>query len=72
MIAPIHLGMHWCCAIINFKEKRFEYYDSLHSDNAKCLKFLRSYIVQEYKDKKGGDYSLDGWKDYTPKVTLFF
>ena len=34
---PIHLGEHWCCAIINLRDKRFEYYDSLHQRNDACI-----------------------------------
>lgn len=38
MIIPVHLGNHWVLSVINFKKKRFEYYDSLHGTNRKCLK----------------------------------
>ncbi|TPX34336.1 hypothetical protein SmJEL517_g02941 [Synchytrium microbalum] len=27
---PVHLGMHWCCGMINLKKQRIEYYDSMH------------------------------------------
>ncbi|KAJ3333854.1 SUMO1 sentrin specific peptidase 1, partial [Kappamyces sp. JEL0680] len=37
IIIPVHMGMHWCCSVINFRLKRFEYYDSLHGNNQKCL-----------------------------------
>jgi sentrin-specific protease 1 len=37
VIIPVHLTNHWVCAIINFKLKRFEYYDSLRGKNARCL-----------------------------------
>lgn len=36
IIIPIHLSMHWCLAVINLKEKRFEYYDSLLGNNDEC------------------------------------
>lgn len=30
MFIPVHVGNnHWCLAVVNFKLKRFEYYDSL-------------------------------------------
>lgn len=30
LIMPAHVGgNHWCLALVNFKQKRFEYYDSL-------------------------------------------
>jgi len=31
VLIPIHLGQHWCCAVINFHRRRIEYYDSLLS-----------------------------------------
>ena len=37
VLGPIHLGNHWCLAVINFQDKRFEYYDSLGGENKKCL-----------------------------------
>jgi len=33
IIVPIHLKIHWCLAVINVKETRFEYYDSLGGSN---------------------------------------
>ena len=30
LIVPVHVGgSHWCLGVINFREKRLEYYDSL-------------------------------------------
>lgn len=37
VIIPVHLGMHWVCSAINFKQKRVEYYDSLHGSNERCI-----------------------------------
>jgi Ulp1 family protease len=52
VIFPIHLGSHWCLAVINFKEKKFEYYDSLGSPNEKCVERLRRWVQEESMDKK--------------------
>lgn len=38
LIFPIHLPNHWVCAVINFVDKRIEYYDSYHGQNEDCLK----------------------------------
>lgn len=45
MIVPINSNkVHWVCAAINMKLKRFEYYDSLgHRDN-KVYKVRRRLI----------------------------
>lgn len=37
VIIPIHTEQHWCLAVINLKEKRFEYYDSLRDFTQNCL-----------------------------------
>jgi len=67
VIVPVHLGNHWCLAIVNFNNKRFEYYDSLGGDNLTCHKALRRYIADEHKDKKKTDFDFTGWENYTPK-----
>ncbi|RUP45318.1 hypothetical protein BC936DRAFT_148315 [Jimgerdemannia flammicorona] len=68
VIVPVHLGMHWCCAVINFVKHRVEYYDSLHGANPDCHKILRAYIQQESLDKKKEPYDLSDWEDYEPKT----
>ena len=32
VLVPIHLGVHWVLAVINLRDKRFEYYDSMLGD----------------------------------------
>ncbi|CAG9862807.1 unnamed protein product [Phyllotreta striolata] len=53
---PIHLGMHWCMAIIDFGNKSIRYYDSMGSKNDKCLEALRNYLDAEHMDKKKSHY----------------
>ena len=39
VVIPIHVhNNHWCLALINLRDKRFEYYDSLGGNNITCLK----------------------------------
>ncbi|CAG9825592.1 unnamed protein product [Phaedon cochleariae] len=54
---PIHLGMHWCMAIIDFRDKSIRYYDSMGGNNNKCLSALRNYLEAEHLDKKKSAYS---------------
>lgn len=64
-LIPINLGnSHWVCGAINFRLKRFEYYDSLGHPNETAFKVFRNYIVEEAKDKKKGDLDLTGWTNY--------
>jgi sentrin-specific protease 1 len=67
IIIPIHLGNHWCLAVINIQDRRFEYYDSLGSPNPTCLKRLRQYLQDEAQDKKGIKLDLLDWTDYQPR-----
>jgi Ulp1 family protease len=65
---PVHLGNHWCLAIINFAARRFEYYDSFGHDNEPCLSRLRRYVTDEHQDKKKEPLAgLDEWTDLVPK-----
>jgi sentrin-specific protease 1 len=43
VLIPVHLGNHWCLAVINFVDKRFEYYDSLGGENPKCLEVFVTF-----------------------------
>lgn len=69
VLIPIHVsGNHWCLAVINFLQKRFEYYDSMGGRNESLLQHLRSYVKDEAKlHSAQPDYDLSGWKNYTPK-----
>ncbi|KAJ1954508.1 SUMO1 sentrin specific peptidase 1 [Dipsacomyces acuminosporus] len=61
LIVPVHLGVHWCCAVVDFKAKSIAYYDSLLGDNFKCLRLLMDYLRNESKDKLGKDFDGSGW-----------
>ncbi|CAH1368661.1 hypothetical protein MTP99_010133 [Tenebrio molitor] len=54
---PIHLGMHWCMAIVNLKERTIKYYDSMGKSNNQCLNALKGYLEFEHQDKKNEPYS---------------
>jgi sentrin-specific protease 1 len=62
--------VHWVCAVINLKDKQFEYYDSLHGSPGSCFHILRNYLIQEAKDKKQIELDLSEWKDVAPMVML--
>jgi sentrin-specific protease 1 len=68
ILIPVnHSNAHWSAAVINFAAKRIESYDSLDLKNSRkgmLFQQLRSYIREEYRDKKGGDFDFTGWIDY--------
>lgn len=68
VILPINVNQtHWCLAVVNFRLRRFEYYDSLGGRNTACLAHLRQYIVDEAKKYRGEDIDVSDWVDYFPQ-----
>jgi len=67
ILIPLHLVNHWCLAIINFEEKKIEYYDSLKGNNYTCFKVLKTYLSDERKNKNNSEYDLSDWTEYSPK-----
>ncbi|XP_014609451.1 PREDICTED: sentrin-specific protease 1-like [Polistes canadensis] len=62
IVVPIHLGIHWCMSIIDFRDKSICYYDSMGSSNPKCLSALRQYLEEESMDKKKRSFDTSDWK----------
>ncbi|XP_022250431.1 sentrin-specific protease 1-like isoform X2 [Limulus polyphemus] len=61
LLVPVHLGMHWCLAVVNFQDKKIEYYDSMDGQNGECLKALRTYLQEESLDKKKKEFDIGEW-----------
>lgn len=65
IFVPIHKEVHWCLGIINKKDQKFQYLDSLKGVDTKVLKILARYIMDEVKDKNGKCIDVDAWeKEY--------
>ncbi|XP_076632231.1 uncharacterized protein LOC143347168 [Colletes latitarsis] len=62
IVIPIHLGIHWCMSVIDFRDKTIRYYDSMGGNNSKCLLALRQYLEDESLDKKKQTYNTNNWK----------
>lgn len=62
VILPVHLGMHWCLAVIDFSRKEVRYYDSMGGKNNACLDALLNYLVDEMQDKKQKVFDCKGWQ----------
>ncbi|KAL3812889.1 hypothetical protein ACJIZ3_014157 [Penstemon smallii] len=62
IFVPIHQQIHWCLAIINKKEEKFQYLDSLRGVDSQVLDKLVRYYVDEVKDKTGKDIDVSSWK----------
>lgn len=61
VLVPLHLGLHWTLAVIDFNCREVRYYDSMNGNNGDCLKALKNYLNEEHKDKKGSPYDLSDW-----------
>ncbi|OWR40766.1 putative sentrin/sumo-specific protease [Danaus plexippus plexippus] len=62
MVVPVHLGVHWCLSLIDFREKKISYLDSMGARNEPCLAALLQYLRDEHQDKKGQAFDDAGWK----------
>ncbi|CAA0834822.1 Ubiquitin-like-specific protease ESD4 [Striga hermonthica] len=62
IFVPIHQVAHWCLAIINNKDKKFEYLDSLKGFDSQVMSALSRYYVDEVKDKIGKDIDVSSWE----------
>ncbi|XP_049869339.1 sentrin-specific protease 1-like [Pectinophora gossypiella] len=62
MVVPVHLGVHWCVSIVDFRAKKINYMDSMGARNQECLDLLMQYLRDEHKDKKGQPFDESGWK----------
>jgi len=66
LVCPIHChGNHWTLALVNFYDKRFEYFDSLSGGDGGVLGDLRRYLKDEHLDKKKESWDDAGWTDHT-------
>ncbi|XP_024996446.1 putative ubiquitin-like-specific protease 1B isoform X2 [Cynara cardunculus var. scolymus] len=61
IFVPIHKEIHWCLAVINKKEGKFQYLDSLRGADKKVLRVLAKYVTDEVKDKTGKDIDVTSW-----------
>ncbi|NWX93428.1 SENP1 protease, partial [Nothoprocta pentlandii] len=61
LLVPIHLGVHWCLAVVDFRKKSITYYDSMGGINSEACRILLQYLKQESLDKKRKEFDANGW-----------
>ncbi|RZC80772.1 hypothetical protein C5167_043345 [Papaver somniferum] len=61
IFVPIHKNLHWCLAVINKKDQKFQYFDSLKGIDYQVLEALARYYMDEVKDKSGKDINTASW-----------
>ncbi|XP_055818317.1 ubiquitin-like-specific protease ESD4 isoform X3 [Solanum dulcamara] len=62
IFVPIHKQSHWCLAVMNKKDEKFQYLDSLGGRDQQVLEVLARYFIDEVKDKNGKDIDVSSWK----------
>ncbi|XP_023371135.1 sentrin-specific protease 1 [Otolemur garnettii] len=67
LLVPIHLGVHWCLAVVDFRKKNITYYDSMGGINNEACKILLQYLKQESIDKKRKEFDINGWQLFSKK-----
>ncbi|KAF8052354.1 hypothetical protein N665_1569s0009 [Sinapis alba] len=61
IFVPIHRGVHWTLAVINNRDRKFLYLDSLNGFDSKILNALAKYLGDEAKEKSGKDIDVSSW-----------
>ncbi|KAG7520911.1 sentrin-specific protease 1-like [Solea senegalensis] len=61
LLVPVHLGVHWCLSVVDFRKKAIMYFDSMGGNNDKACQDLFEYLQEESKDKKGKKLETSGW-----------
>uniref|UniRef100_A0A8C8YWX1 SUMO specific peptidase 1 n=1 Tax=Prolemur simus TaxID=1328070 RepID=A0A8C8YWX1_PROSS len=67
LLVPIHLGVHWCLAVVDFRKKNIIYYDSMGGINNEACRILLQYLKQESIDKKRKEFDINGWQLFSKK-----
>ncbi|KAM4570797.1 sentrin-specific protease 1-like [Fundulus diaphanus] len=67
LLVPVHLGMHWCLSVVDFRKKSVTYFDSMGGSNDEACRILFDYLQQESRDKKGKELDTSGWSQRSKK-----
>ncbi|XP_047222794.1 sentrin-specific protease 1 isoform X2 [Girardinichthys multiradiatus] len=67
LLVPVHLGMHWCLSVVDFRKKSVLYLDSMGGSNDEACQILFDYLQQESRDKKGKELDTSGWTVHSKK-----
>ncbi|TRY54301.1 hypothetical protein DNTS_021281 [Danionella cerebrum] len=61
ILVPVHLGVHWCLSVVDFRNKSITYFDSMGGNNDEACRTLLNYLRQENEDKKGRKLVTSEW-----------
>ncbi|XP_070776495.1 sentrin-specific protease 2 isoform X2 [Enoplosus armatus] len=61
ILVPLHLGVHWAMAVIDFKSKTVKSYDSMGQRHDDICSLLLLYLKEEHRAKKGRELDSAKW-----------
>ncbi|XP_019953392.2 sentrin-specific protease 2 [Paralichthys olivaceus] len=61
ILVPLHLGVHWAMAVIDFNSKTVKSYDSMGQRHDDICSQLLLYLKEEHKAKKGRELDSAKW-----------
>ncbi|KAI5095976.1 sentrin-specific protease 1, partial [Silurus meridionalis] len=61
ILVPVHLGVHWCLSVVDFRKKTITYFDSMGGSNDEACQILLKYLKQECEDKKKQAFDTSNW-----------
>ncbi|XP_030623839.1 sentrin-specific protease 1 [Chanos chanos] len=61
ILVPVHLGVHWCLSVVDFRKKSITYFDSMGGNNDEACRILLNYLKQESEDKRGKPMDTSHW-----------
>ncbi|XP_047662889.1 sentrin-specific protease 1 isoform X2 [Tachysurus fulvidraco] len=61
ILVPVHLGVHWCLSVVDFRKKTITYFDSMGGSNDEACRILLNYLKRESEDKKKQAFNTSDW-----------
>ncbi|KFK30643.1 hypothetical protein AALP_AA6G008600 [Arabis alpina] len=61
IFVPIHEREHWTLVVINMRERKLLYLDSLYEADTTKMNVLAKFLVDEVKDKSKKDIDVSSW-----------
>ncbi|XP_076871674.1 sentrin-specific protease 2 [Brachyhypopomus gauderio] len=69
ILVPLHLGVHWSLAAVEFRTKSVRSYDSMGQRHEDICNLILMYLKEEYKVKKGKDLEDLKWSVSSLRTT---
>ena len=67
LFVPIHEGIHWTLVVVDFKNKEFRYYDSMHGNGGRHMEKVALFIEAESQHRAGQMLKVSDWPRKNPK-----